>query len=352
MFPADEARAFLTRLHAGMDPSIWVAFALMSHPKRGRPFLAFGRPGELPDRVPVPNPEGLHVFFTPCAFSKRRRTEALALVAPCAWTDLDPPKAGDLEAWQREAWTLLEGTDPAPSMVVCSGRGFHAYWLLRPAVRLEGEEARGRLVAAVRALNAALARKLGGDTVHDLAHCLRLPGTVNPKNGARCELLKADGPVYTFEALVEALAVRVPETPAAVQGKPAVRVQDLAQPAPTKRGRGRPSKGCTKRDLRGLPPRIRAAVVGGAWQACKGGRMRGADGRPDRSRVDAKGMYYMLRAGWTFERIRGAFERPDWLIGAKYRELHARQGAWAALRYLETTVRNVQAWAAARGDRR
>jgi len=46
----------------------------------------------------------------------------------------------------------------------------------------------------------------------------------------------------------------------------------------------------------------------------------------------------MVRAAWPFEKILAAFERTDWLIGVRFRELYADEGRRRALDYLSRTV--------------
>lgn len=65
-----------------------------------------------------------------------------------------------------------------PSIVVSSGNGIHAYWLLREAISGSEQE---RIEDALR----LLADTVGGDvSVCEIARLMRLPGTHNTKNGA------------------------------------------------------------------------------------------------------------------------------------------------------------------------
>ncbi|MCH4548065.1 hypothetical protein MK632_20210 [Rhizobium changzhiense] len=62
---------------------------------------------------------------------------------------------------------------PAPTAVVFSGGGYHAYWKLK--------EPTDDLVR-VEATNMAVAKVLGGDKCHNIDRIMRLPGTVNIPN--------------------------------------------------------------------------------------------------------------------------------------------------------------------------
>jgi len=90
-----------------------------------------------------------------------------------AWVDLDGWKAG---ASAEDGLAHLRGLGPlAPSALVASGRGVHAYWLLT-------EEEPPEVCAG---LSARLAALVGGDATSDPARLLRLPGSHNLKYAGR-----------------------------------------------------------------------------------------------------------------------------------------------------------------------
>ena len=62
---------------------------------------------------------------------------------------------------------------------------------------------------------------------------------------------------------------------------------------------------------------------------------------PGGSQADTilSGVQAMFQAGWTFEKTLAAFQRPDWLIGDRFRDLWAREGWKRARDYLIRTVR-------------
>lgn len=119
----------------------------------------------------------------------------------------------------------VESMDPAPSVVVDSGRGYHCYWLLADPFYTIKEPARQRAAS----LQAAWVNLMGGDPgAKDLARVLRLPGTVNTKQTpalpvrfVRCNLAL----VYTIDDL-ERCAEQAPKrtqpaTPKPTRGDPA-----------------------------------------------------------------------------------------------------------------------------------
>jgi len=127
-----------------------------------------------------------------------RRNAASEIVAIVGlWADIDlaaPWRPGkSLPKTQEEARSILEKLPLAPSVLVDSGHGLHAYWLFKEPWAFETEEE--RLVAAktargwVETIRSA-ARSLGWDvdSVGDLARVLRLPGTVNRKSDPPVEV--------------------------------------------------------------------------------------------------------------------------------------------------------------------
>ena len=80
---------------------------------------------------------------------------------------------------REEIEARLRGLEMPPSVLVWSGRGWHAYWLLNEAVQATPET-----VALVEGLNAQLADVVGGDAVGDVCRLMRLPGSHNTKDGA------------------------------------------------------------------------------------------------------------------------------------------------------------------------
>jgi hypothetical protein len=72
----------------------------------------------------------------------------------------------------------IGGLAQRPSVVVDSGGGYHAYWLLRETFYLDSPEARER---AIRIQRAWVEHVKGDPGARDLARVLRLPGTLNHK---------------------------------------------------------------------------------------------------------------------------------------------------------------------------
>ena len=327
------AKEFLQRLHGRLDRTTDGVVAWMHKAPGGRVETLYAPPSEVPPRV-VQWSAG-NVWVSVATFLGRRACDN-AVCVPALWVDLDPQSAarGELAGWQRAAHQKLMAFVPSPSLVVFSGRGYHGYWLFAEPVRVRDGVDRARQVVEA---NKMLERRLGGDSVSDLARVMRVPGTLNPKTNARCRLLVEDGPIYDVDGLISALDVVVRPVDAfadtssvTVSGAGGTAFVPAQERTRSPRRRGRPSLGVTVRDLRGLPAWARVLVVGGVWSAK--GRYRRPGGL-DRSRADLAAVGAMVRAGWPDTRVVAAFGRRDWLIGARYRELGTR-----GLDYLRRTI--------------
>jgi hypothetical protein len=142
---------------------------------------------------------------------RARADQAIAIAG--LWLDIDvaggpDAKTGaapDPQAAQRLASELI-----TPTIIVSSGYGIHAWYLLDAPwlFASRDEQAQAALMSAQwHALHRASAnsRGWGLDHTHDLARLLRLPGTINTKGdgAAPVEILDAAGPRYRRETLAE-----------------------------------------------------------------------------------------------------------------------------------------------------
>jgi hypothetical protein len=173
----DRLVAFLNALH-GPDAAGVIEVRLIEDKPHGAPVARrwFELPEEavlaLPELLVLADERGAAIYFGVL----RRRQKGAGKSADCiagaaVWADVDFKDFGDGE---EEVRKRLDAFPIRPSVVVRSGRGFHAYWTLRePAEPSE-----------LSALSKAVARDVGGDHTHDAARILRLPGSYHRKNPA------------------------------------------------------------------------------------------------------------------------------------------------------------------------
>lgn len=132
-----------------------------------------------------------------------------------AWADLDCGTVGHTSAGYAESADELEQVladfGHRPTVLVASGGGIHAYWLLDEPMLLESEEQRDSAADLNRRFESALrqvttAHNIKLDSTADLARVLRVPGTFNHKqkdNLRPVQLLRVDGPRYSLETIAE-----------------------------------------------------------------------------------------------------------------------------------------------------
>lgn len=97
------------------------------------------------------------------------------------WVDVDGKHFGD---GKQGALDALLDFPVAPSVIVDSGHGYHAYFRLDHLYLFDD----------VQPIMKGIAKRIGGDAVHDRARILRLPGLSNHKDGgnAPVRLLRFD----------------------------------------------------------------------------------------------------------------------------------------------------------------
>jgi len=145
----------------------------------------------------------------------------------CVWADFDHITYQEAaERWR----TFL----PNPSIVVCSGSGIHAYWLLSEEHLLEDLPVRESFERMLKSLYL----DLGSDSVQDVSRILRLPGFTNQKHGKGlpCELLHCDSAmlyqlkIFTRWRHAEAIPVAQPLIASSIpEGHDVRRIRGLVQ---------------------------------------------------------------------------------------------------------------------------
>jgi hypothetical protein len=90
--------------------------------------------------------------------------------------DLDPDPGESQDDALKRIVEQLETYRIRPSIVIASGGGVQAVWLLETPIEIGGDVARAE---EVKLYNMQLQRELGGDTCHNIDRMLRIPYTVN-----------------------------------------------------------------------------------------------------------------------------------------------------------------------------
>lgn len=168
-------------------PNGWLEIRYLADSEK--PVQRWYKPQDVPlDKLRAGNQAGRNIYFGVGLRRKRGGKKGDVLAIPALWVDLD---GKDFSQGKSEALAALDRlpADLSPSMVLDSGHGIHAYWLLETAVVLNGNGEIGRVERTLR----GLAHHLDGDpTVADVARIMRLPGFLNvkdPENPVPCKLL-------------------------------------------------------------------------------------------------------------------------------------------------------------------
>ena len=128
----------------------------------------------------LPNYEGNHIFFGVCPRNSRKDgTKENISYITALFCDLDYGTEGHKKAskhpTEAEALKAIETFEFQPSIIVNSGGGLHAYWLLKEPTKIES-------LSYVEGIIKGITEYLGGDPgTQNIDRILRLPGTTNIK---------------------------------------------------------------------------------------------------------------------------------------------------------------------------
>ena len=131
------------------------------------------------------NTEGFGVFFAPCLRKEKKGSVASAIMLPALWIDID---CDDDTQKREKGMAKLCGFDPAPSIILDSGGGWHGYWLLDEPFLLETDEDKQKISQIMQGMFTAL----DGDEgyVKSVASIMRLPNSINTKPERNNALVK------------------------------------------------------------------------------------------------------------------------------------------------------------------
>ena len=137
------------------------------------------------------NQEGYHVYFGVNPRTTHNGTAESVKYARCMFVDFD-----DVDSVE-QVKERIAGL-PHHTAIVKSGNGYHVYWRL---VSRENDMARW-----TQFQKAIIARCKSDPAIHDPPRIMRMPGTVNHKNGVACEVVE-----ITDHRIAEDIAAVFPE---------------------------------------------------------------------------------------------------------------------------------------------
>lgn len=163
-----------------------------------------------------------NVYFHPnpaMGTLRRKATKNDIRALGCLHVDIDPRNGEELHAERERITGLLARFTPPPSVVLDSGNGFQAFWLLEPEPQLvvNGDITR---IEVLERYSRQLELLLGGDNCFNIDRLMRLPGTINVPDAKK----RAKGRVPAPAGLVSASWTRyklrefTPAVPTAAAG--------------------------------------------------------------------------------------------------------------------------------------
>lgn len=172
---------FLAALYPDVPDTLWLEVRCI-HPETGevRTFWAQLNNAKQHETVMKQadklNAEGYGVYFAPCLRREKKGSAASAALVPALWVDVD---CDGNQTRRDKGLTKLRKFEPAPSVIVDSGGGWHGYWLLDAPFLLETDEEKQRIAYILHGLFKAL----DGDEayVKSVASVMRLPDSINTK---------------------------------------------------------------------------------------------------------------------------------------------------------------------------
>jgi hypothetical protein len=99
----------------------------------------------------------------------------------------------DLDDLSDEALQKLVKFEPKPSIILCSVGGYQGFWFIADA-----EESKAMTFDQIEAINRAIAKKVGGDSCHNVDRIMRLPGTVNHPNAKKRKVGRTEALAYVL----------------------------------------------------------------------------------------------------------------------------------------------------------
>jgi hypothetical protein len=179
--PAARREDFLAALYRQADPALWLELRCI-HPETEvsrvlwSPVGNQARMAGVLRQADARNRQGFGVYFAPCLRHEKKGSAEAAALVPALWIDID---CDDDPVQRAAALEKLHDFDQKPSLILDSGGGWHAYWLLDEPFVLTDESARQQIASILHGLSAVL----GGDEdyVKSVASLMRLPDSVNTK---------------------------------------------------------------------------------------------------------------------------------------------------------------------------
>ena len=171
---------------------------IMSIGRNGKPFIKNVLPAEVKHQADQQQGRP-DTYISPNTFYLPERSNENIRQYRALYMDLDIHKTiySKSEAYYKVAMLSSEGKIPRPSLVVDSGQGLHLYWIIEHAPKGAAwtwQELEDYLYKHLKECGADI-------QATDAARVLRLPGTINTKNGETCKVIESNAERYSMYEL-------------------------------------------------------------------------------------------------------------------------------------------------------
>lgn len=231
--------------------------------------------------------------------------------------DIDPDKKSEEtpEQCKERALKALKAFDPPPSVLVDSGNGIQAMWLLEEPITLDGTDEGWR---KAESYNLALSKAFGADHCWNIDRIFRLPGTTNIPNAKK----KAKGRIERESILLESTWEKYPLS----RFTPAPEIQEAGSTTARRGTVEIPGNLRRFASTDDLPVRLEEYTV---MLIVNGRDVENPMKYPSRSEVLWRVMCDMVRAGADDETIASVILDPDFKISESVLE-KSRPESYAA----------------------
>lgn len=218
--------------------------------------------------------------------------------------DIDPKVGEAPEQCKERALAALAKHEPPPSVVLDSGNGIQAFWLLDEVVQLDGSREHWE---NLEAYNIAIQKRYEADSCFNVDRIMRVPGTINVPNKKK----RAKGRVEVVASLVPELTTWLKYPLSAF--KPALETQQLAT-AGIRRGKVQISTNLPRfASTADIPVKLHDYTV---MLIVNGEDVENPAQYPSRSEVLWRVLCDMVRAGADDDTIAAVILDPDFKISA------------------------------------
>jgi hypothetical protein len=168
----NERNLFFDALYPDPPADLWLEVRCI-HPQTGQVRTLWGDAKQDFKQADTLNTEGYGVYFAPCLRAHKKGNAESATLLPALWVDVD------CETDRDQHLAILRAFELPPSIILNSGGGWHAYWLLNQPFILADDTDKARIAQLLHGLFQAL----GGDRayVKSVASVMRLPDSINTK---------------------------------------------------------------------------------------------------------------------------------------------------------------------------